>query len=63
MSAPGGSPKINGGGVGGRGGNPYEEEWDEEILIGGRKLPGWLDEEEGRKDVDKVAAKLDELSL
>ncbi|WOO81367.1 Serine/threonine-protein phosphatase 4 regulatory subunit 2 [Vanrija pseudolonga] len=61
MSAPGGSPKINGGGVGGRGGNPYDEEWDEEILIGGRKLPGWLDEEEGRRDVDKVATKLDEL--
>lgn len=44
-------------------GNPYEEDWDEEVIIGGRKLPGWFDEEEGQKEVDKVAQRIEELPL
>lgn len=42
-------------------GNLFEDEWDDEVIIGGRKLPSWYDEEEGRKEVEKVAQRIEEL--
>lgn len=62
ISAPGGSPHINGTPVTARG-NPFDDDWDEEIVIGGRKLPGWLEQEAGKKEVDRVAQKLESLTL
>lgn len=43
-------------------GNPFEDEWDDEVIIGGRKLPGWMDEEEGKKEVEKIAQRIEELA-
>ena len=43
--------------------NPFEQGWIDEIIIGGRKLPGWLDEEEAKREVDKMARKLEDLTL
>lgn len=43
--------------------NPFEDDWDEETIIGGRKLPGWYDAEEGKKEVDRVAKRLEALTL
>lgn len=40
-----------------------EEELEEETAIGGRKLPGCMDEDEAKREVDKLARKLEELSL
>jgi hypothetical protein len=58
---PGSSPRINGAPPGPRG-NPFEDERDDEVIIGGRKLPGWLEEDDRKKEVDKVTRKLEELS-
>ncbi|GMK55075.1 hypothetical protein CspeluHIS016_0201310 [Cutaneotrichosporon spelunceum] len=54
-----GEGRLNG--TGGRG-NPFEDEWDEEVIIGGRKLPGWLDEEESKREVNRVAQRIEELT-
>lgn len=54
------SPRLNGAGQPQI--NPYEEDWDEEVVIGGRKLPGWMDEEEGRRAVESTAKQIEELS-
>lgn len=43
-------------------GNVFEDEWDEAVVIGGKKLPGWLEEEEGKKEVERVGKILDDLS-
>lgn len=40
-----------------------EEEWDEDILIGGKKLPGWLDEDEARREVERVDKILEEMDV
>ncbi|CAK9784073.1 hypothetical protein CC85DRAFT_254066 [Cutaneotrichosporon oleaginosum] len=42
-------------------GNPFEDEWDEEVIIGGRKLPSWYDDEEGKREVEKVAQRIEDL--
>jgi hypothetical protein len=55
-------PRVNGGTPSARG-NPFDEEWDEEVIIGGRKLTAYLDEEDGKKEVAKVATRLEELTL
>lgn len=44
-------------------GNPFEDEYDDEVIIGGRKLAGWMDEDEAKKETDRVAQKLEELTL
>ncbi|ODN83307.1 hypothetical protein L202_01474 [Cryptococcus amylolentus CBS 6039] len=38
-----------------------DRSWEEETAIGGRKLVGWLDEEKGRKEVDRIRALLGEM--
>ena len=38
-----------------------EDEWDEDVLIGGRKLPGWYGEEEGKKEVEKLGKLLEDM--
>lgn len=55
------SPRLNGAGQPQI--NPYEEDWDEEVVIGGRKLPGWMDEDEGKRAVDATAKQIEELPL
>ncbi|ORY28307.1 hypothetical protein BCR39DRAFT_565450 [Naematelia encephala] len=37
------------------------EEWDEEVLIGGKKLPGWLNEEDRNREVVKLSKMIDDL--
>lgn len=41
--------------------NPMDEEWDEDVVIGGKKLPGWLEAEEAKKEVERVGKLLDGL--
>ncbi|KAI9637940.1 putative methionine aminopeptidase 1 [Dioszegia hungarica] len=58
--------RVNGsasgpGGLSARG-NVFEDEWDEAVVIGGKKLPGWLGEEEGKKEVDRVGKMIDDLA-
>ena len=38
-----------------------DDDWDEEIAIGGKKLPEWMDEGEGRRELDRVIKLLDDL--
>nr|XP_018263644.1 uncharacterized protein I303_03515 [Kwoniella dejecticola CBS 10117]OBR85802.1 hypothetical protein I303_03515 [Kwoniella dejecticola CBS 10117] len=40
-----------------------DEEFDEETAIGGKILPGWLDGEEGKKELEKVVAILDDMEV
>lgn len=40
-----------------------EEEWDEDILIGGKKLLGWLDEDEARREIERVDKILEEMDV
>ncbi|KAL7424178.1 hypothetical protein Q5752_001764 [Cryptotrichosporon argae] len=42
--------------------HPVDEGYDEEIVIGGRKMPGWMEEEEARRETEKVAERIDELA-
>lgn len=49
-----------GGGLLGRG-NVFEDEWDEAVVIGGKKLPGKLEDEEGKKEIERLGKILDEL--
>ncbi|EIW70043.1 hypothetical protein TREMEDRAFT_14806, partial [Tremella mesenterica DSM 1558] len=39
----------------------YDDEWDENVVIGGKKLPGWLEEEDAKKEVDRLLQILDDL--
>ena len=43
--------------------NIFEDDWGEEVVIGGKKLTGWYEEEEGKKELARVAAMLDDLDL
>lgn len=43
-------------------GNVFEDEWDEDVVIGGKQLPGWMEDDEGRKEVERVGKILDELA-
>ncbi|OCF45380.1 hypothetical protein I317_00625 [Kwoniella heveanensis CBS 569] len=38
-----------------------DEAYDEDVVIGGKMLPSWLDEQEGKKEIERVAKVLDEL--
>ena len=38
-----------------------DDDWDEEIAIGGKKLPEWMGEPEGDREVERVTKLLDEL--
>ncbi len=42
-----------------RGLNVFEDEWDEDIIIGGKRLPGWMEEEEGKMEVEKLGRLLE----
>lgn len=42
-------------------GNVFDDEWDEEVVIGGKKLAGWMDEEEGKKEANRLVKMLDEM--
>lgn len=42
-------------------GNVFDDEWDEEVVIGGKKLAGWMDEEEGKKEAGRLVRILDEM--
>ncbi|WWD16110.1 hypothetical protein CI109_100535 [Kwoniella shandongensis] len=39
----------------------YEEDYDEDVAIGGKRLPGWIDEEEGKKEIDRLVKLLEEM--
>ena len=41
-------------------GNVFEDEYDEDVIIGGKKLSGWMEEDEGRKEAERLASALDE---
>ncbi|ORX33773.1 hypothetical protein BD324DRAFT_638524 [Kockovaella imperatae] len=41
--------------------NRFEEDWDEEVVIGGKKLPEWMDEVEGKEEVERLINILDEM--
>jgi hypothetical protein len=43
--------------------NPFDAEWDDELIIGGHKLPGYLDAEEGKREVDRVVRQLESLDF
>ncbi|WVF71974.1 hypothetical protein IAT40_006784 [Kwoniella sp. CBS 6097] len=38
-----------------------DEAYDEDVVIGGKMLPSWLDEQEGKKELERVVKMLDEL--
>lgn len=42
-------------------GNVFDDEWDEDIVIGGKKLAGYMEEDEGKKEADRLVMMLDEL--
>ena len=42
-----------------RGGNVFEDEWDEDVVIGGKKMVGWMDEEDGKKEIERLATILE----
>ena len=42
-------------------GNVFEDEWDEDVVIGGKKLPGWMDEDEGKKEMDRLSGLIADL--
>lgn len=37
----------------------FEDEWDEDVVIGGKMLPGDLENEEGRREIRRLQAILD----
>ncbi|KAK8869626.1 hypothetical protein IAR55_000193 [Kwoniella newhampshirensis] len=39
----------------------YEEDYDEDVAIGGKKLPGWIDEQEGKKELERLDKLLEEM--
>ena len=41
--------------------NVFDDEWDEDVVIGGKKLPGWMEQEDSKKEVERVIKLLDEL--
>jgi hypothetical protein len=42
-------------------GNVFDDEWDEDIVIGGKKLAGYMEEEEGKKEAHRLIKMLDDL--
>lgn len=42
-------------------GNVFGDEWDEDIVIGGKKLAGWMEGEEAKMEVERVARLLEGL--
>lgn len=42
-------------------GNVFDDEWDEDIVIGGKKLAGYMEEDEGKKEADRLIKMLDEM--
>lgn len=39
----------------------FDDEWDEDVVIGGKKLPGWFEMDEGRREVEKLGEILDRM--
>jgi len=37
-----------------------DDEWDDDVVIGGKKLPAWVDEDEAKKEVDRIAKLLED---
>ena len=52
-------PKING--VARPSTGHFDDDWDEDVIIGGKKLSGWMEEEEGKKEVERVAKAFDDM--
>jgi hypothetical protein len=42
-------------------GNVFEDEYDEDVVIGGKKRAGWMSEEDGQKEASRLVSVLDEL--
>jgi len=42
-------------------GNVFDDEWDEEVVIGGKKLAGWMDEEQGKREANRLVTILDDM--
>jgi hypothetical protein len=42
-------------------GNVFDDEWDEDIVIGGKKLAGYMEDDEGKKEADRLIKMLDEM--
>lgn len=42
-------------------GNVFEDEYDEDVIIGGKKRAGWMDEDAGQKEATRLIAGLDDL--
>lgn len=66
MPGPSMPPRSNGLGhpqhtavAGGRGSSIYEDDWDEDVLIGGKRMPGWMEEEEGKREVESLGRLLE----
>jgi hypothetical protein len=38
-----------------------EDDWDEDVVIGGKTMAGWIDEEEARKELDRIGKLIDDL--
>ena len=39
----------------------FEDEWDEDVVIGGKRMPGWMEKEEGQREVEKLGRLLEEM--
>ncbi len=42
-----------------RGLNMFEDDWDEDLVIGGKRMPAWMEEEEGQKEVESLGRLLE----
>ncbi|KAK4687043.1 serine/threonine-protein phosphatase 4 regulatory subunit 2, partial [Tremellales sp. Uapishka_1] len=40
--------------------NVFEDEWDEDVVIGGKKLVSFMEDEQGKKEVERVGSLLEE---
>jgi hypothetical protein len=42
-------------------GNVFDDEWDEDVVIGGKKLPGWMDDQEGKQEVNRLVKMVEQM--
>ena len=42
-------------------GNVFEDEYDEDVVIGGKKRAGWMSEEAGQKEANRLVSMLDDI--
>lgn len=43
-------------------GNVFEDEYDEDVIIGGKRLAGWMDEDAGQREAGRLVAVLEDLN-